>query len=128
MKQTFRLTESELKNMIAESVMNIMNESSDDWNRFESDKYITVGDKKYKEKEYKKYQKNKKSGESFEQYKERAKAERGEKTQATKAEKKEREEAKKLGLTLKKYRKQKEDEKIEKSVDESIRRILRSLY
>ena len=126
MKQTIRLTESELNNMIMESVMEIMGESFGDWNGLESNKYITVNGQKYKESEYKKYKKNKKDGESFEGYKERMKKERADKSAATRADKKERAEAKKSGLTLKKYRNQKEqDDKIEKAVAESIRRVLR---
>ncbi len=127
MKRVTRITESELRRMIYESVSNALDESDRDWASFEQDKYIDVNGEKRKEKDHRKYLKNKNKGESFKDYQERVKKETADKRAATKAEKAERAEAKKQGLTLKKYRQQQEDNKVEKAVAESIRRYINKL-
>lgn len=127
MKQTIRLTESELRRMIFESVRDIMNENDNDWSKFEKGNTIKVGNRDYDEKKYKAYRKNKKDGETYDSYHERVKKEKADKRAATKAEKAERAEAKKLGMTLKKYRQHKNGDNVEKAVAESIRKYINML-
>lgn len=127
MKQTIRLTESELRRMIFESVRDIMNENDNDWSKFEKGNTIKVGNRDYDAKKYKTYLKKKKAGETYDSYEERVKKERADKRAATKAEKAERAEAKKLGMTLKKYRQHKNGDNVEKAVAESIRKYINML-
>ena len=138
MKQTIRLTEGELRRMIAESVMQTLDETQNDWRGFESDDMVEVNGQKVPRKFYKKYMKNKEKGESMDAFKARMKQEAANKRAETKAKKAEeeearnakkadREEAKRRGMSYNDYMAEK-DKKVDKAVAESIKRYLGRLY
>jgi hypothetical protein len=138
MKQTIRLTESELRRMIYEATQDIMNEASNDWNGLEKSKTINVNGRELPEREYKRYMKTKEKGESFDDWKARVKqeaankraetkAKKGEEEKARLAKKADRKAAKESGMSYEKYMEQK-NKKVDKAVAESIRRYIERLY